>query len=33
MTAREKAMLITKITEWLERELHIDDAQPVLVAP
>lgn len=29
MTAREKAMIITKITEWLERELHTDDAAPV----
>ena len=29
MTAREKATLITKITEWLERELHTDDAAPV----
>ncbi len=29
MTAREKAMLITKITEWLEQELHTDDAAPV----
>ena len=29
MTAREKAMLITKITEWLEQELHTDDAASV----
>ena len=29
MTAREKATLITKITEWLEQELHTDDAIPV----
>ena len=28
MTAREKAMLITKITEWLERELHTDNETP-----
>ena len=28
MTAREKAMIITKITEWLERELHTDDTVP-----
>ena len=26
MTAREKAMLITKITEWLEREIYTDEA-------
>ena len=32
MTAREKAMLITKITEWLERELHADDAPPTPAA-
>ena len=29
MTAREKAMIITKITEWLERELHTDDTPPI----
>ena len=28
MTAREKAMLITKITEWRERELYTDDTVP-----
>jgi len=28
MTAREKAMIITKITEWLEQELHTDEAAP-----
>lgn len=28
MTAREKAMLITKITEWLDRELHTDNETP-----
>ena len=28
MTAREKATLITKITEWLERELYTDDTVP-----
>ena len=28
MTAREKAMLITKITEWLESELRTDVAAP-----
>ncbi|MBP3855102.1 MAG: helix-turn-helix domain-containing protein [Ruminiclostridium sp.] len=28
MTAREKATIITKITEWLEHELHTDDAVP-----
>ena len=33
MTAREKAMLITKITEWLERELRTDDALPTPAAP
>ena len=32
MTAREKAMIITKITEWLERELHADDALPAPAA-
>ena len=33
MTAREKAMIITKITEWLEHELHADDAPPALIVP
>ena len=33
MTAREKAMIITKITEWLERELHADDTMPTLTVP
>ena len=28
MTEREKAMIITKITEWLEQELHTDEAAP-----
>jgi len=28
MTAREKATIITKITEWLERELYTDDTVP-----
>ena len=28
MTARERAMLITKITEWLDRELHTDNETP-----
>ena len=28
MTAREKAMIITKITDWLEQELHTDEAAP-----
>ena len=32
MTAREKAMIITKITEWLERELHADDTPPAPAA-
>ena len=33
MTAREKAMIITKITEWLEREPHADNEPPATAAP
>ena len=33
MTAREKAMIITKITEWMERELHADNDPPAPAAP
>ena len=32
MTAREKAMIITKITEWLERELYAIDTPPTPAA-